>query len=183
MSFLYLSTENKKHHDKGPEETELLISGQKKREDLDEEKMDMTETDCVSVLTEKKNKLEHKRHKLMSQIERLETERTENKKKLQSFWHINKDNLLHMRWEMDSKMKEYEKSLHRIEGGIETAEDFITIITEMMKKVEKEEMSEKPEDTNRPRDEIQSDQSEIKEETDRNTDVSTTADTTQPACL
>ncbi|XP_030287645.1 butyrophilin-like protein 2, partial [Sparus aurata] len=84
--------QNKKHQDKGPEEgteeTELLVNGQENMEDLDdgklkeqvEEKMAMT--DVISVLTEKKLELEHNRDKLMSQIERLETERTENEKKL-----------------------------------------------------------------------------------------------------
>ena len=101
MSFICLCAGNKKHYNKGPEEgteeTELLINGQENMEDLDdgklkeqvEEKMDMT--DVISVLTEKKLDLEHNRDKLMSQIERLETERTENDKKLQSFLHINKD--------------------------------------------------------------------------------------------
>ena len=189
MSFLCLYAENKKHHDKGPEEgpeeTELLINGQKKMEHLDdaklkekmEEKMDMTFV--ISVLTEKKLELEDHRDKLKIQIEEVETERTENKKKLQSFLPINKDKLLEMRRQLDNKMKEYDKPLQRIEGGIQITDDIITTITERMKKVEKQvkEMSKQPEDTNRRMDEIQSDQSESKEETDRNTDVLTTAET------
>uniref|UniRef100_A0A671TLL3 Butyrophilin subfamily 3 member A2-like n=1 Tax=Sparus aurata TaxID=8175 RepID=A0A671TLL3_SPAAU len=182
-------SQNKKHHNKGPEEgtqeTELLISGQKNMEGLDdgklkekvEEKTYMTYV--ISVLSEKKNKVEDHRDKLMSQIETVETERRENEKKLQSFFPIIKSSLSDMKLQLDHKKTEYEKSSQRITGGIQTTEDIITTITERMKKVEKQarEMSEQPEDTNRPSDEIQSDQSESKEETDRNTDVLTTAET------
>ncbi|XP_073331763.1 butyrophilin subfamily 3 member A3-like [Pagrus major] len=153
-------SQNKKHHDKGTEEgteeTELLVNGQKKMEHLDDEKTNMT--DLISELTEKKNELEHHRDKLMSQIEGVETGRTENEKKLQSVLMLmDKKNLLEIKLQLDNKKKEYEKSLQRIKGRIETTEDIITIITERAKKVEKQvkEMSKQPDDTKGQRDEIQ----------------------------
>ena len=62
---------------------------------------------------------------------------------------VNKKNLSEIKLQLDYKKTEYEKSLQRIEGRIQTTEDFITRITERMKKVEKQikEMSEQPEDT------------------------------------
>ncbi|XP_036969056.1 butyrophilin subfamily 3 member A2-like [Acanthopagrus latus] len=178
-------SQNKKHHNKrpeeGPAETELLVNGQKKVEHLDDGKLDMTETDWVSVMTVKKNKLEHDRDKLKSQIEEVETEWTENKKKLQSLLPINKNNLLERKQQLNNKKNEYEKSLQAIMGRIQTTEDIISRITERMKKVDKQvrEMMEQPEDTKGQRDKFhqQSDQPESKEETDRSTDVLTTAET------
>uniref|UniRef100_A0A671UVQ2 Butyrophilin subfamily 1 member A1-like n=1 Tax=Sparus aurata TaxID=8175 RepID=A0A671UVQ2_SPAAU len=182
-------SKDKKHQDKGPEEgteeTELLDSGRRKMEDPDNEKLKekveekLDTTDVMSVLTEKRKELEHNRDKLMSQIEEVESERTENKKKLQSFWHINKNNLLDMRQQLDNKKTEYEKSLKKIEGGIQTTEDVMTKLIKSKNKAEEQvqEMSEQPEDTNRRSDKIQLDQSESKEETVRNTDVLTTAET------
>ncbi|KAM8747514.1 butyrophilin subfamily 3 member A3-like [Acanthopagrus schlegelii] len=184
-------SQNKKHHNKGPEEgpeeTELLVNGQKKRGALHEEKLqEKVEektymTYVISVLSEKKLELENQGDELKSQIKEVETDRTENEKKLQSYFPINKNNLLAMKLQLEHKKKEYEKSSQRITGGIQTTDDIITTITERMKEVEKQalEMSEQPEDTKGQRDKFhqQSDQSESKEETDRNTDVLTTAET------
>ncbi|KAM8747232.1 butyrophilin subfamily 1 member A1-like isoform 3-T3 [Acanthopagrus schlegelii] len=131
------------------------VNGQKKMEHPDEGKLKEKVEEktymmyVFSVLMEKMNELEHHRDKLMSQIERVETERTENEKKLQSvIIPVNKKNLSEIKLQLDYKKTEYEKSLQRIEGRIQTTEDFITRITERMKKVEKQvkEMNEQPED-------------------------------------
>ena len=132
------------------------IKGQRKMEHPNDGKLKEKVEDktymmyVFSVLMEKKLELEHHRDKLMSQIERLETERTENEKKLQSVIKpVNKKNLLAIKLQLDDKKTEYDKSLQRIMGRIQTTEDFITRITERMKKVDKQvkEMSEQPEDT------------------------------------